>query len=86
MDEMSNDLTLVVLAAGVGSRFGGLKQLAGVGASGETLLEYSIFDALRAGFTRIVLVVRRETEAAFHETLGARLAGRANAGAAWWIA
>lgn len=59
------DLTLVVLAAGIGSRFGGLKQLEPIGPQGETLLEYSIYDALRAGFDRIVLVVRRETEEQF---------------------
>ena len=54
--------TLVILAAGVGSRYGGLKQLTPVGPAGETLLEYSIFDALRTGFSRVVLVVRAETE------------------------
>jgi hypothetical protein len=57
--------TLVVLAAGMGSRYGGLKQLEPVGPRGETLLEYSIFDAMRAGFRRIVLVVRPETESVF---------------------
>lgn len=57
--------TLVILAAGVGSRYGGLKQLEPVGPQGQTLLEYSAYDALRAGFTRIVLVVRPETESVF---------------------
>jgi NDP-sugar pyrophosphorylase family protein len=70
-----DDLTLVVLAAGVGSRFGGLKQLTGFGPGGETLVEYSIFDALRAGFSRVVLVVRPETEAEFRESIGARIDG-----------
>jgi MobA-like NTP transferase domain len=59
--------TLVVLAAGVGSRYGGLKQLAEVGPCGETLLEYSIFDALRAGFGRVVLIVQPDMEAAFRD-------------------
>jgi NDP-sugar pyrophosphorylase family protein len=66
----------VVLAAGVGSRYGGLKQLEPVGPGGETLLEYSIFDALRAGFDHIVLVIRPETEGSFRESLGSRLANR----------
>jgi len=58
---------LVALAAGVGSRYGGLKQLEPVGPHGETLLEYSVFDALRAGFSDVVLVVRPETESIFRE-------------------
>jgi NDP-sugar pyrophosphorylase family protein len=57
----------VALAAGVGSRYGGLKQLEPVGPNGETLLEYSIYDALRAGFSRAVLVVRPDTEAVFRQ-------------------
>jgi NDP-sugar pyrophosphorylase family protein len=65
--------TLVILAAGVGSRYGGLKQLEPVGPSGETLLEYSIFDGLRAGFERVVLVVRPETEDRFRDHLEVRL-------------
>lgn len=69
--------TLVVLAAGVGSRYGGLKQLAEVGPRGETLLEYSIFDALRAGFGRVVLVVQPEMEAAFRERFEPFVAPRA---------
>ncbi len=67
---------LVVLAAGSGSRYGGLKQLVPIGPSGETLLEYSIFDALRAGFGRVVLVVRAETESAFRDRLDSGVAGR----------
>jgi len=59
--------TLVALAAGIGSRYGGLKQLEPVGPNGETLLEYSVYDALRAGFSRIVLVVRPETESVFRD-------------------
>jgi hypothetical protein len=63
-------LTLLVLAAGMGSRYGGLKQLDPVGPSGETLLDYSVFDALRAGFDRVVFVIRREFEAAFRQRVG----------------
>ncbi len=63
-------LSLVVLAAGVGSRFGGLKQLEAVGPGGETLLEYSVFDAMRSGFDRLVLVVRPETEKLFRTAFG----------------
>ncbi len=74
--ETPRGLALVVLAAGIGSRYGGLKQLESVGPGGETLLEYSIFDALRAGFDHIVLVIRRETEHDFRESLGPRLAHR----------
>jgi NDP-sugar pyrophosphorylase family protein len=70
-------LTLVVMAAGVGSRYGGLKQLESVGPGGETLLEYSIFDSLRAGFRKIVLVIRPETEKAFRKDLGSRVGDRA---------
>lgn len=61
--------TLVILAAGAGSRYGGLKQLVPIGPGGETLLEYSAHDALRAGFARVVLVVRPETEGLFRERL-----------------
>jgi dTDP-glucose pyrophosphorylase len=67
------DLTLVIMAAGVGSRYGGLKQLESVGPAGETMLEYSIFDALRAGFEQMVLVIRPETEADFREFFGPRI-------------
>ena len=51
-------LTLVILAAGMGSRYGGLKQLDEVGPSGETVMDYSVFDAMRAGFERVVFVIR----------------------------
>src|SRR5687768_7595724 len=70
-------LTLVVLAAGMGSRYGGLKQIDPVGPSGETVLDYAVFDALRAGFTRVVFVIRKDFEAVFREKIGARYAGRA---------
>ena len=69
-------LTLVVLAAGMGSRYGGLKQIDPVGPSGETVLDYAVFDAMRAGFTRVLFVIRRDFEALFREKIGARYAGR----------
>ena len=69
-------LTLVVLAAGMGSRYGGLKQIDPVGPGGETVLDYAVFDAARAGFTRVVFVIRRDFEALFREKIGARYAGR----------
>ena len=65
-------LTLVVLAAGLASRYGGHKQFAPVGPAGEALLDYGIFDALRAGFDRIVLVIRAALEAEFRRRIGPR--------------
>lgn len=67
---------LLVLAAGMGSRYGGLKQLDPVGPSGETVLDYAVFDAIRAGFGRVVFVIRREFEAVFREQIGAKYAGK----------
>lgn len=67
---------LVVMAAGAGSRFGGLKQLVPVGPGGETLTDYAVYDAWRAGIRRAVFVVRREMEREFHETLGRRYESR----------
>lgn len=64
---MSQPLTLLVLAAGLGSRFGGFKQIAPVGPNGEVILDYSIFDALRAGFDRVVMVIRPELEQPLRE-------------------
>ncbi|MBN1867819.1 NTP transferase domain-containing protein [Candidatus Sumerlaeota bacterium] len=68
--------TLVVLAAGMGSRYGGLKQVDPVGPNGETIIDYSIYDAIRAGFGKIVFVVRRDIEAAFRETFGRKFEKR----------
>ncbi|MCQ2344574.1 MAG: nucleotidyltransferase [Paludibacteraceae bacterium] len=59
--------TLFILAAGMGSRYGGLKQLDGVGPSGETIMDYSVFDAIRAGFGKIVFVIRHDFEQDFRE-------------------
>src|SRR6187402_2168470 len=68
--------TLLVLAAGMGSRYGGLKQIDPVGPAGETIIDYSIFDALRAGFGKLVFVIRRDIEAQFKEIIGARFEAR----------
>ena len=68
--------TLVILAAGMGSRFGGMKQLASVGPAGETLMDYSIHDALRAGFGSAVFIIRPEMEETFREFAGARYGRR----------
>lgn len=65
--------TLMVLAAGMGSRYGGLKQLDQVGPSGETIIDYSIYDAIRAGFGKIVFVIRRDIEEPFREAFIDRL-------------
>lgn len=59
---MSTTPTLLVLAAGIGSRYGGLKQMDQVGPSGETIIDYSIYDAVRAGFGKVVFVIRRDIE------------------------
>lgn len=68
--------TLLILAAGLGSRYSGLKQMDPVGPSGETIIDYTAFDALRAGFGQFVFVIRREMEADFRQTIGARLESR----------
>jgi hypothetical protein len=68
--------TLVVLAAGMGSRYGGLKQMDPVGPSGETILEYSVFDAVRAGFGKVVFVIRMEFEEPFREMAAGWSRGR----------
>ena len=64
--------TLMVLAAGMGSRYGGLKQLDGVGPCGETIMDFSIYDAVRAGFGRVVFVIRRD----FADDFEAKVASR----------
>src|SRR5436190_4313579 len=64
--------TLLVLAAGMGSRYGGLKQIDPVGPGGETLMDYSVYDALRAGFDKVVFVIRRDIEQSFKEKIGGR--------------
>jgi len=67
--------TLVVLAAGMGSRYGGLKQVDPVGPSGEAILDYSVYDALRAGFGKVVFVIRPDFEAEFKAKVGSKFAG-----------
>lgn len=67
--------TLFILAAGMGSRYGGLKQLDGLGPNGETIMDYSVYDALRAGFGKIVFVIRKDFEADFREKVAAKYEG-----------
>ncbi len=69
-------MTLLVMAAGLGSRYGGLKQMDPVGPNGEFILDYTVYDAVRAGFDRVIFVIQRENEQAFRETLGDRIAAR----------
>lgn len=66
--------TLLILAAGMGSRYGGLKQLDPMGPNGETVLDYSVFDALRAGFGKVVFVIRRDFEDEFKTKVGSKFA------------
>jgi UTP-glucose-1-phosphate uridylyltransferase len=68
--------TLLVLAAGMGSRYGGLKQIEAVGPSGETIIDYSIFDAMRAGFGKLVFIIRKDIEQPFKEVVGSRFEKR----------
>lgn len=71
------DMTLVVLAAGMGTRFGTrIKQLEPLGTYGELLIDYSVYDALRAGFNRVVFIIRRDIEELFKSTIGARVEKR----------
>ncbi len=67
------DLTLVILAAGMGSRYGGLKQIDKFGKNGEAIIDFSIYDAIQAGFKKLVLIIREEHEAIFEEALVAAI-------------
>ncbi|MGH7996392.1 MAG: nucleotidyltransferase family protein [Opitutaceae bacterium] len=69
-------MELLVLAAGMGSRYGGLKQIDPVGPSGESLLDYAVFDALRAGFRRVTFVIRRDFEEVFERQVAAKYRGQ----------
>ena len=68
--------TLFVLAAGMGTRYGGLKQLDGLGPNGETIMDYSIFDAIRGGFGKVVFVIRKDFENDFREKILSKYEGR----------
>lgn len=72
------EYTLVVMAAGMGSRFGGLKQIEPIGPNGEFIIDYSIYDAIKAGFNKIVFVIRKENEQIFKQTIGQRIEGKVN--------
>lgn len=67
---------LLIMAAGIGRRYGGVKQMAKVGSGQETLIDYSIYDAIRAGFNKVVFVINKEIEADFKEFFNAKLKGR----------
>lgn len=75
--------TLLILAAGMGSRYGGLKQLDPMGPGGNTVLDYSVYDAIRAGFGKVVFVIRGEFEKAFKETLGNKFENKIEVGYAF---
>ena len=68
--------TLLVLAAGMGSRYGGLKQIDALGPNGETIIDYSIYDAIRAGFGKVVMVIRKSIEEEFKQVFFERYSGK----------
>ena len=72
------DKTLVILAAGMGSRFGGLKQAEKFGPNGEYIIDYSIYDAIKCGFNKVVFIIKEENYELFRETVGARVENHVN--------
>ncbi len=68
-------MTAIILAAGLGSRYGGLKQLDPVGPCGEFIIDYSVYDCIRAGFDKIVFIIKEENLESFEETIGSRIKG-----------
>lgn len=76
----NKDITLLVLAAGMGSRYGGIKQIDGFGPSGETIMDYSLYDAIRAGFTKVVFIVRDEILETVKERFEPKLKGKMKVG------
>jgi len=73
---MAEDITLLIMAAGIGSRYGGLKQVDPVGPNGEIVIDYSIFDALQAGFTKVDFLIRPELEEVFHAKISQKVSRR----------
>ena len=73
-----NITSLVVMAAGMGSRYGGIKQLDSFGPGGEIIMDYSIFDAVKAGFDKIVIIIREDIYDDFMEVIGNRIMETAN--------
>ena len=69
------DITLLVMAAGMGSRYGGLKQLDNVGPSGETIIDYSVYDAMRTGFRKVVFIIREDIEKEFKSKITDKYSG-----------
>lgn len=70
------EYTLVIMAAGLGSRFGSLKQITPIGPNGEFIIDYSVYDAIRAGFNKIVFIIRKDFYEDFRNTIGKRLEGK----------
>ncbi len=70
---MKKDITLVIMAAGMGSRFGGLKQIEPMGPNGEFIIDYSIYDAIEAGFNKVVFIIRKENYEIFKEMIGNKI-------------
>ena len=71
---MMKETALVIMAAGIGSRFGGgIKQLEPVGPGGEIIMDYSIYDAMKAGFDKVVFIIRKDLEKDFREVIGNRI-------------
>ena len=68
------DIAIVIMAAGIGSRYGAvIKQLQKVGPQGEIIIDYSIHDALEAGFTKVIFIIRKDIEAEFKEVIGSKI-------------
>ena len=74
----NENLTLLILAAGMGSRFGGLKQIEPIGPNGEFIIDYSIYDAIKAGFNKVVFIIKEENYDIFKETIGKRVEDKIN--------
>ena len=73
---MEKNLTLVIMAAGMGARFGGLKQIEPIGPNGEFIIDYSVYDAIKAGFNKVVFIIKEENFEVFKETIGARISDK----------
>jgi len=80
---INNNLTLLVLAAGIGSRYGGLKQLDEVGPNGETIIDYSVYDAMQAGFNKVVFIIRKDYECQFKLQITDKYSGKLEVGYAF---